>query len=86
MIKVRLKFVYFVDDFLVNRNAKMGHGFGHLWKYYGMISYTISPFEQKALKGVINPGFLNTCRRIAENVPYMAPRKFLSKERITISI
>lgn len=53
----------------------MGHGFGNLWKYYGVISYRISPFEQKPLKGVLNPGFLNTCRRIAENVPYMGPRK-----------
>lgn len=56
----------------------MGHGFGHLWKYYGMVTYRLSPFEQKALKGIINPGFLNTCRRFAENVPYMGPRKFTS--------
>ncbi|XP_031640618.1 cytochrome b-c1 complex subunit 8 [Contarinia nasturtii] len=56
----------------------MGLHFGNLWKYYGMITYTISPFEQKALKGVINPGFLNTCRRIAENVPYMGPPALLS--------
>lgn len=54
---------------------KMGHGFGHLWKYYGVVSYTLSPFEIKPLKGTLNPGFLNTCRRFAENVPYMGPRK-----------
>lgn len=53
----------------------MGHGFGNLWKYYGMVTYRLSPFEQKSLKGVLDPGFVNTCRRIAENVPYMGPRK-----------
>lgn len=55
----------------------MGHGFGHLWRYYGLVQYRISPFEQKALKGIIDPGFVNTCKRIASNVPYMGPRKSL---------
>lgn len=54
----------------------MGHGFGHLWKFYGVVTYRLSPFEQKPLKGILNPGFLNTCRRFAENVPYIGPRKY----------
>lgn len=58
-------------------NKKMGHGFGNLWKYYGVVTYRLSPFETKPLKGVLVPGFLNTCRRIAENVPYMGPRKII---------
>lgn len=64
----------------------MGHGFGNLWKYYGMITYRISPFEQKPLKGIINPGFLNTCRRFAENVPYMGPRKLTCLKAKSIAV
>lgn len=54
----------------------MGLHFGNLWKYFGVVTYRLSPFEQKALKGIIDPGFLNTCRRFAENVPYIGPRNY----------
>lgn len=54
----------------------MGHGPGSMWKYYGLVTYRLSPFEQKPLKGVLTPGIINVLRRFAENVPYMAPRKF----------
>lgn len=49
----------------------MGHGFGNLWKYRGIITYRLSPFELRAFAGAINPGIPNTFRRILENVPYM---------------
>lgn len=55
----------------------MGLLFGHLWKYYGRVTYRLSPFEMNPLKGILNPGFTNTCRRFGENVPTMAPRKFI---------
>ncbi|XP_050298361.1 cytochrome b-c1 complex subunit 8-like [Anthonomus grandis grandis] len=51
----------------------MGHGFGNLWKYRGIITYRVSPFEIKAFAGVISHGFPNTLRRIAENIPYVVP-------------
>lgn len=53
----------------------MGLKMGQLWKYYGLVTYRISPFEQKPLKGVLNPGFFNVCKRFAEQVPYIGPRK-----------
>lgn len=57
----------------------MGQKFGNIWKYYGVVQYRLSPFELKPLKGIINPGFTNTCRRFAENIPYIGPRKLPSK-------
>ncbi|ERL96261.1 cytochrome b-c1 complex subunit 8 [Dendroctonus ponderosae] len=51
----------------------MGHGFGNLWKFRGIITYRLSPFELRAFAGTINPGIPNTIRRILENVPYMSP-------------
>lgn len=54
----------------------MGHGFGQLFKLRGIITYRLSPFEQKAFAGVITHGVPNTIRRIAENILYIVPRKF----------
>ncbi|XP_023026043.1 cytochrome b-c1 complex subunit 8 [Leptinotarsa decemlineata] len=51
----------------------MGHGFGQLFKLRGIITYRISPFEQKAFAGVISHGFPNTIRRISENILYIVP-------------
>lgn len=55
----------------------MGHGFGQLAKLRGIITYHLSPFEQRAFAGVISKGIPNTIRRISENVFRVAPRKFL---------
>ncbi|KAJ8964905.1 hypothetical protein NQ317_005116 [Molorchus minor] len=51
----------------------MGHGFGQLYKLRGIITYRLSPFEQKAFAGAITHGIPNTIRRIAENIPYVVP-------------
>lgn len=53
----------------------MGLHFGNLWKYYGRVTYRLSPYEMNPLKGILNPGFTNTCRRFGENIPTVAPRK-----------
>lgn len=42
---------------------------------YGRMTQMLSPFEVKSLKGCINPGFTNTCRRFGEQAPYVVPRK-----------
>lgn len=57
-------------------DQKMGKGFGQLYKLRGIVFYKLSPFEQKAFANVISHGVPNTFRRIMENVPYMAPRKY----------
>ncbi|CAG9765431.1 unnamed protein product [Ceutorhynchus assimilis] len=51
----------------------MGHGFGHLWKFRGIITYRLSPFELKPFAGAISHGFPNTARRILESIPYSVP-------------
>ncbi|KAJ8942904.1 hypothetical protein NQ314_009879 [Rhamnusium bicolor] len=51
----------------------MGHGFGQLYKLRGIITYRLSPFEQRAFAGVISHGFPNTLRRISESVLYVVP-------------
>lgn len=56
----------------------MGKGFGELYKLRNIVTYRISPFEQRAFAGVISHGLPNTIRRIATSVPWFAPRKTLS--------
>ncbi|XP_070553683.1 cytochrome b-c1 complex subunit 8-like [Ptychodera flava] len=41
----------------------MGRSFGNLTKARGIISYSLSPFEQKAFAGVISDGVPNVWRR-----------------------
>ena len=55
----------------------MGHGFGELAKVNGIVTYKLSPFEQKAFAGVISKGVPNMFRRFRSNVFTIAPRKFL---------
>ncbi|XP_018560857.1 cytochrome b-c1 complex subunit 8 [Anoplophora glabripennis] len=51
----------------------MGHGFGQLFKLRGIITYRLSPFEQKAFAGIITHGVPNTIRRIGESILYVVP-------------
>lgn len=51
----------------------MGHKeFGNLIKSKNIISYTLSPFEQRAFAG-IGKGVGNWVRRMRTNLMYMAP-------------
>lgn len=52
---------------------------------FGRISHTLSPFELKSLKGCISPGFVNTCRRAGEEMPYIVPRKSQKIKRPSFS-
>lgn len=55
----------------------MGHGFGGLYKLRGIITYSLSPFEQRAYAGAIKKGIPNIFRRTRESIFYFAPRKYL---------
>jgi ubiquinol-cytochrome c reductase subunit 8 len=51
----------------------MGHKeFGNLIKSKNIVSYTLSPFEQRAFAGV-SAGIGNWVRRMRTNLMYMAP-------------
>ncbi|EFN86755.1 cytochrome b-c1 complex subunit 8 [Harpegnathos saltator] len=51
----------------------MGKYFGNLAKISGVVYFRISPYEQKALKGVISDGVPNLIRRLKGNVFRIAP-------------
>ncbi|XP_026466104.1 cytochrome b-c1 complex subunit 8-like [Ctenocephalides felis] len=51
----------------------MGKHFGELYKIRGLVSYTLSPFEQKAFAGLISKGLPNTLRRIRESAFIILP-------------
>ena len=51
----------------------MGGHFGNLIRYRNVISYTLSPFEQKAFAGFFAKGFPNLYRRFMGSVFYVAP-------------
>ena len=56
-------------------NARMGIHFGNLGvRVNGLIYYSLSPHEQKALAGIFSKGFPNTIRRIRSNIPTVVPR------------
>lgn len=54
----------------------MGLHFGELFKMRGIVTYRLSPFEQKAFAGLLSKGFPNVIRRFRESVFRVAPRKF----------
>lgn len=54
----------------------MGKEFGHLAKVYGIVTYKLSPFEQRAFAGAISKGVPNMFRRFRSNVFTIAPRKW----------
>lgn len=54
----------------------MGKHFGELAKIRGLITYKLSPHEQRAYAGAISNGLPNIFRRFRESVFRVAPRKF----------
>lgn len=55
----------------------MGKHFGELAKIRGLITYKLSPHEQRAYAGAISGGLPNFFRRFRESVFKWAPRKSL---------
>ncbi|XP_059622208.1 cytochrome b-c1 complex subunit 8 [Phlebotomus argentipes] len=51
----------------------MGKHFGELAKVHGIVTYKLSPFEQRAFAGVISNGVPNTLRRIRSNIFRVLP-------------
>lgn len=43
----------------------------------GVITTKLSPFEQKAFKGIISHGLPNAIKRTLSNVPYIVPQMIL---------
>ena len=56
----------------VNQAKMGGKYFGNLAKYRHVITYSLSPFEQRAFAG-LSRGFANGVRRWSTNLMYMAP-------------
>lgn len=52
----------------------MGGHFGELAKVRGIVTYKISPFEQRAFAKAISHGVPNMFRRFRSNVFRVAPR------------
>ncbi|KAH8340312.1 hypothetical protein KR067_011756 [Drosophila pandora] len=52
-----------------------GAHFGNLAKVHGIVTYKLSPFEQRAFAGAISKGVPNMIRRFRSNVFIVAPRK-----------
>lgn len=55
----------------------MGKQFGNLAKINGVVYFRLSPYEQKAFKGIISEGVPNLIRRINDRVFRIAPCKYL---------
>ncbi|XP_020290638.1 cytochrome b-c1 complex subunit 8-like [Pseudomyrmex gracilis] len=51
----------------------MGKQFGNLAKINGIVYFRLSPYEQKAFKGMISEGVPNLIRRINDRVFRIAP-------------
>ena len=49
------------------------HQFGKLGYVRRQVWYTLSPYELSPLRGFIKKGFPNMLRRIAQELPYIAP-------------
>ncbi|TMW53610.1 hypothetical protein DOY81_001374 [Sarcophaga bullata] len=49
------------------------HGFGTLAKIHNIVTYKISPFEQRAFAGAIKNGLPNIFRRVRSNIFIVAP-------------
>ncbi|OMH82523.1 Cytochrome b-c1 complex subunit 8 [Zancudomyces culisetae] len=61
----------------------MAGGYSGWWgrmggpKEKGFITYTLSPFELKPMKGVLKNGPANVVRRTARQLPYVVPSLIL---------
>jgi ubiquinol-cytochrome c reductase subunit 8 len=56
--------------------ALMAKHFGELATVRGIITYKLSPFEQRAFAGAISQGIPNIIRRIRAKMFIVAPRKY----------
>ncbi|KAF5302270.1 hypothetical protein FQA39_LY10309 [Lamprigera yunnana] len=52
--------------------------FGNLYKIRGIITYSLSPYEQRAFAGAIKKGLPNMIKRIADIAPYLVPPTLLA--------
>ncbi|SPP87323.1 cytochrome b-c1 complex subunit 8 [Drosophila guanche] len=50
-----------------------GAHFGNLAKVHGIVTYKLSPFEQRAFAGAISNGVPNMFRRFRSNIFIVAP-------------
>lgn len=65
----------------------MGHHFGNLAKVRHVITYSISPFEQKAFANYFSKGIPNVWRRFSASFFKVAPREsYFSLPFITMYI
>lgn len=53
----------------------MGHHFGNLARVRHMITYSLSPFEQKAFANYLSKGIPNVWRRFSASFFKVAPRE-----------
>lgn len=53
----------------------MGREFGNLTRVRHVITYSLSPFEQRALPHVFSKGVPNMLRRVRESFFRMVPRE-----------
>ncbi|GAB6025907.1 hypothetical protein CHUAL_011879 [Chamberlinius hualienensis] len=51
----------------------MGKQFGNLYKMRGIITYKLSPYEQRAFAGLFSQGIPNVIRRFRHQVFVVAP-------------
>jgi ubiquinol-cytochrome c reductase subunit 8 len=51
----------------------MGRQWGKLAYVRGQVFYTLSPYEQKLVKGTFSHAFPSFMRRLFEELPYIAP-------------
>lgn len=57
--------------------AMMAKHFGELATVRGILTYKLSPFEQRAFAGAISHGIPNIFRRIRSKIFIVTPRKYL---------
>ena len=56
--------------------AAMGRHFGQLTRVRNIITYSLSPFEQRAFAGAVSKGIPNLFRRFAGQVFRVVPREY----------
>lgn len=63
-------------SFQVSSQAIMGRHFGDLAKVRHIITYSLSPFEQRAFPNYFSKGIPNVWRRFTASFFKVAPREF----------
>ncbi|MBN3271935.1 GDF9 factor, partial [Polyodon spathula] len=66
-----------LHDFRLIPPQKMGRHFGDLARIRHIVTYSLSPFEQKAFANYFSKGIPNVWRRFSSQVFKVAPRKYL---------